>query len=379
MSASAPRVAQLKRASADPLRRLSWAALAALAIVSVLAPEIFSPFWLSQILTRALWLGIAALSLIFLSSYAGMVSLAQVGLYAVAGFAMANLGQGVGGVALGWSPWLAVIGGIVVATVVGFGFGLIAARSYGIYFLMITLALTLIVFYFFAQVTQLAGYGGVRNVATPGLIGDPVTHPDGLYYVSLVAAVACLLGTRYIGRTPFGVVMQGIRDEPSRMRALGFNVSLHRALAFSAGAFVASIAGVLSVWWSTQISPGDVDITQAINVLIIAVIGGLYRLEGAFLGALVYSILDNYSRNWTPTIGSWLGPGRFATVLGVIFLVIVLASPGGLLGLWDSLIARLRPRADPGPPGPTGIGSAAGATPDASASASAVEQPRGVV
>jgi branched-chain amino acid transport system permease protein len=375
VSATAQPVSGLRR-PATPGRALGWAALALLAIVAILAPAIFSGFWLSQILTRALWLGIAALSLIFLSSYGGMVSLGQVGLYGVAGFAMANLGRGVGGVALGWTPWLAVAGGIVVATLVGLAFGAIAARSYGIYFLMITLALSLIVFYFFAQVTQLAGYGGIRNVATPGLIGDPVTHPNGLYYVSLVAAVACLLWTRYLGRTPFGLVLQGIRDEPVRMRALGYNVSLHRALAFGMGAFIAAIAGILSTWWSTQISPGDVDINQTITVLIIAVIGGLYRLEGAFVGALVYSILDNYSRNWTPTVGTWLGPGRFATVLGVIFLVIVLASPGGLIGLWESATQRVRrlshaPVPEPPPP------SAAGEEPGDPASA--VNQPRGAV
>ena len=376
MSATAQRVGGLRRPAANPSRTLGWAALAVLAVVALLAPAIFSNFWLSQILTRALWLGIAALSLIFLSSYGGMVSLAQVGLYGVAGFAMANLGHGVGGLALGWTPWLAVAGGIVIATLVGLGFGAIAARSYGIYFLMITLALSLIVFYFFAQVTQLAGYGGVRNVATPGVIGDPVTHPDGLYYVSLVAAVACLILTRYLGRTPFGLVLQGIRDEPERMRALGYNVSLHRALAFGIGAFVAAIAGILSTWWSTQISPGDVDINQTITVLIIAVIGGLYRLEGAFVGAIVYSILDNYSRNWTPTVGTWLGPGRFATVLGVIFLVIVLASPGGLIGLSESIMARLRRRSRGSAPEPPDSTSSGTGPPD---SASVVNQPRGAV
>ena len=378
MSATAGPLGRLQRPALTPSRVLSWGLLAVLGTVCLLAPEIFSSFWLSQILTRALWLGIAALSLIFLSSYGGMVSLAQTGLYGVAGFAMANLGQGVGGVALGWSPWLAVLGGIAVATLIGFMFGVIAARSYGIYFLMITLALTLIVYYFFAQVTQLAGYGGIRNVVTPGLIGDPVTHPDGLYYVSLAAAVACLLGIHYLGRTPFGMVMQGIRDQPERMRALGYNVALHRALAFGIGAFVASIAGILFVWWTTQISPGDVGIDQAINVLIIAVIGGLYRLEGAFVGALVYSILDNYSRSWTPTVGVWLGPGRFATVLGLIFLVIVLVSPGGLVGIGESLRTRLRrPGRPPAPTGPPAPSSAEG--PGAADSVStAVTKPGGV-
>ena len=68
----------------------------------------------------------------------------------------------------------------------------------------------------------------------------------------------------------------------------------------------------------------------------IAVIGGLYRLEGAWVGALAFALLDNYSREWTPEIGNVLGPERFNTLLGIIFLIIVLVSPGGLVGIWES-------------------------------------------
>jgi branched-chain amino acid transport system permease protein len=156
------------------------------------------------------------------------------------------------------------------------------------------------------------------------------------------------VGIRYLARTPFGLALQGIRDDPARMQALGYNVALHRALAFGVGAFIASIAGILSVWYTTQISPGGVNVSQTINILIIAVVGGLYRLEGAWIGAFVFSLIDNYSRVWMPNVGDWLGPERFETIIGVIFLVIVLASPGGLVGIWESVWAR-RNRAMRGP------------------------------
>ena len=93
-----------------------------------------------MILTKALWLGIAAASLIFLAAYGGMVSLAQVGIYGVAGMTYANLVLADGGAAAAWNPYVALVVALVVATVVGLGFGWIAARSEGIYFLMITLA-----------------------------------------------------------------------------------------------------------------------------------------------------------------------------------------------------------------------------------------------
>jgi branched-chain amino acid transport system permease protein len=73
------------------------------------------------------------------------------------------------------------------------------------------------------------------------------------------------------------------------------------------------------------------------------VIGGLYRLEGAWVGAIFFALLDNYSREHTPDIGEVLGPERFNTLIGIIFLVIVLVSPGGLVGLWDKAKERMGP------------------------------------
>ena len=126
-----------------------------------------------MILTKALWLGIAAASLIFLAAYGGMVSLAQVGIYGVAGMTYANLVLADGGAAAAWNPYVALVVALIVATVVGLGFGWIASRSEGIYFLMITLAFSVLVFYFFSQVTGLSGFGGVNSVDLPGIVGSP--------------------------------------------------------------------------------------------------------------------------------------------------------------------------------------------------------------
>jgi branched-chain amino acid transport system permease protein len=322
--------------------RLTWPFLAGIVVLAALLPLVFDEFFVSVILTKALWLGIAAASLIFLAAYGGMVSLGQVGIYGVAGMVYANLVLADGGNAAAWNPWLALIVALLAATLVGLVFGAIAARSEGIYFLMITLAFSVLVYYFFSQVTQLSGFGGVNNLDLPGVVGNPAQDPDALFYVTLVVSVLVFLGLRGASRTAFGLSLQGVRDEPARMRALGFDVTLHRTLAFCLAAFVAGIAGVLSVWYNRRISPGSIDLAQTIDVLIIAVIGGLYRLEGAWVGALVYALIDNYSRKWVPDVGNVLGPARFNTVIGVIFLIIVLASPGGLVGLWEQARDRLR-------------------------------------
>jgi branched-chain amino acid transport system permease protein len=321
--------------------RLGWVGLAVVVVVAAVMPFVVSDFFLNVILTKALWLGVAAASLVFLAAYGGMVSLGQVGIYGVAGMTYANLVLADGGSAAAWNPWLALIAALVVATLVALGFGWIAARSEGIYFLMITLAFSVLVFYFFSQVTQLSGFGGVNRVDLPTILGTPEQDPVPRYFVTLVVAVLVFVALRGIARTAFGLGLQGIRDEPARMRALGFDVTLHRLLAFGLAGFVAGVAGVLSVWYNSRITPGSINLEQTINILIIAVIGGLYRLEGAWIGALAYALIDNYSREWVPDIGNVLGSARFNTIIGLVFLIIVLLSPGGLVGIWEGVRNRL--------------------------------------
>jgi branched-chain amino acid transport system permease protein len=321
-----------------------WLGVAAVALVLLLAPVIFSDFFYGVLLSQALWLGLVAMSLIFLSSYGGMVSLAQVGIFGVAGVTAANLAAAEGGLEVAINPWLATVLGIAAAVAVALIFGAIAARSEGIYFLMITLAFGVIVFFFFGQVTQISGHGGVNSVEVPGAVGSQTGDPASLYYISLAVAAIAFVAVLYLGRTPFGLTLQGIRDDPIRMRALGYNVALHRTLAFAVAGLIAAVAGILSVWYTRRIGPGSVDLATVIDVLVVAVIGGLYRLQGAWVGALVFVLIDNYSREWTPEIGSVLGPQRFNTLIGLIFLAIILLSPGGLVGAWERARDWIRAR-----------------------------------
>ena len=172
-------------------------------------------------------------------------------------------------------------------------FGALASRSYGIYFLMITLVLGVIANLFFGQVTSVSGFGGIGGIPIPDFLSR-TAHPDRLYFVTLAVALA-VYALRYVARTPFGLTLQGIRDDPLRMRSLGYNVALHRMLAFTFAGFVAAIGGILFVWWNAQIAPSTIGLGATIDVLVIAVIGGLYRLEGAWLGALVFVVINNYA------------------------------------------------------------------------------------
>jgi len=322
--------------------RPGWAIGPALLLVGALGPLIFSAYWVSFILTQTFWLGIAAASMIFLSAYGGMVSLAQVGIYGVAGIVLGNVvtsGQ-VKGLHLGWNPWYGILIAIAVATAVGLMLGFLASRSFGIYFLMLTLTFGVLIYYFFSSVTIFSGFSGISGVQvhTPHVIGNPTEHPNRLYYIALAAALVVYAGVRYVVRTPFGLTLQGIRDDPVRMSSLGYNVALHRALSFGFAAFIASLAGVLFVLWNDHVDPTSFGLNAIIDLLIIGVIGGLYRLEGAWVGAFAFVLINNYTHDVSvPIVG-----GSFNTVIGAIFLAIVLVSTGGLLGIWEWLNTNAR-------------------------------------
>ena len=210
-----------------------------------------------------LFLGVVAASLIFLSAYGGMVSLAQVSIYGVAGFALGNLttNGNTKGLNLGWAEAPGIVVALVIAVVVAFVFGALASRSYGIYFLMITLVFSVIANLFFGQVTSVSGFGGISGIPIPDFLSR-TAHPDRLYFVTLAVALLVYALLRYVARTPFGLVLQGIRDDPVRMSSLGYNVTLHRTLAFAFAGFIAAIGGVLFVWWNAQIAPSTIGLER---------------------------------------------------------------------------------------------------------------------
>lgn len=334
----------------DP-KTVAERAIGVLALVlAVAAPFLFSEFWLNSILTQALILGIGAASLIFLSAFGGMISLAQSGLMGITGYALANMvtqrvpGGETKGLLLGWDPTLSLVLAIALTVGIGLVFGAVASRSYGIYFLMLTLTYTVIAFLFVGSVTLIGGFSPVAGVDdyTPGFIGEIATDRTRLYFIALIVAVFVYFLIRYLIRTPFGISLQGIRDEPVRMASLGYNVAFHRTLAFGVGALVAALGGVLYAWWFGQLSPTIMGLDATIQLLVIAVIGGLRRIEGAWLGALAFLVINNEITNRIPASGLPVIGGTFNTVIGLIFLAIVIVSPDGLMGIWDRIWGAAR-------------------------------------
>jgi branched-chain amino acid transport system permease protein len=311
-------------------------------VVLLVLPAFVSPFIMFQIMGWSFVLGLIALSLSFLGGYGGMISLAQMTFAGLAGYLVAIFGDSaVATISLGW-PWWATIPlalGLTVlfATLVGW----LAVRTEGIYTIVITLAIAAAFFYFTRQNYDIFnGFQGFNSVLPPQLFGVDWRGPMAFYYLSLFWASAGYFLVLYLSRAPFGLALQGVRDNPRRMAALGYNVTAHRVAAYALAGLIAGVGGVLLTWQSSQISPGTVAIGPAIDILVIAVVGGLRHPVGAFLGALVYVVLKIFATDILVAFG--LSGERFQLVIGLGFLVIVFFSPDGILGQLDRFRANLK-------------------------------------
>jgi branched-chain amino acid transport system permease protein len=330
-------MAVLPRSAAPTVRPITfpWLGQAVLALALITYPLVATPFFTFQIGAYVLVLGTIALSLMFLAGYGGMVSLAQMTIAGVAGYMIAIFGTNSAGLGLSW-PWYATVPtAIAIATIASVLIGWIAVRTEGIYTIMITLAIA-VAFFYFAQQNYVVfnGFTGFAGLAPPHLFGLDWRAPVPFYYLALAVAAVAYAVVLYISRSTFGLSLQAIRDNPRRMAALGFDVKLHRITAYAIAGMIAACAGVLMVWFNGRISPGTIAVDPVISILVIAVLGGIGRPIGPFLGALVYVLLENFAIDL-------IDRERFNLVIGLAFLSIVLFSPDGILGLYERLKTRV--------------------------------------
>jgi branched-chain amino acid transport system permease protein len=297
-------------------------------------PFVATPFFTFQIGGQALALGLIALSLSFLAGYGGMVSLAQMTVAGVAGYCVAIFGASATPISFGWPWWVVVPISIAVATIFSALVGWLSVRTEGIYTIMITLAMGVAFYYLALQnYSVFNGFQGFQKVYPPTVLGIDWREPTPFYFLSLSMSLLGYFAVKWLVRTPFGLSLQGVRDNPRRMNSLGFNVVAHRVLAYAVAGVIASVGGILLVWYNGLITPNSMNTGWLINILVIAILGGLKHPIGAFIGAIVFVLLQTFAIDV-------IDRERFNLVIGIVFLGIVLFSPAGLVGLWAWLRDR---------------------------------------
>jgi branched-chain amino acid transport system permease protein len=323
---------------ANPDRQMFWVKTALWISALLIYPLFASPFFVYQIGAQTLVLGIIALSLSVLAGQGGMVSLSQMTIAGFAAYMVAIFGSsGVVGISLNWQPWIAIVIALVLSVALALVIGALSIRTEGIQTIMITLAIGVAFFYLTQQNYALFnGFQGFSEIYPPTIFGLDTSLPYHFYYLCLSISAVLVLLMIYLQRSTVGVALQGVRDNARRMNALGFNVNAHRLVAHGFSGLIAGIGGVLFVYYNHRISPGSINTFALINILVIAVLGGLRHPLGAFIGAALFVLLQNFAIDF-------FSRERFNLVIGGVFLIVIFISSDGLLGLWERVQTLFRP------------------------------------
>jgi branched-chain amino acid transport system permease protein len=308
------------------LRELTGWRMPLLAVVAIVlaAGPLFLGSYGVGLLTQVAILAILAMSLDVLLGYTGLPSLGHAAFFGVAAYAVAVLST-----TYRADFWVCAVASILIGTALAAALGLIVSHVRDVYFLMITLALGMVLWglsYRWIPVT--GGDNGISGI--PNLLvhaGIPLTGAVAFYYVTLLVLVASGALMALLVGSPFGLSLRGIRENEGRMKSLGFNTWLHCYLSFVlAGAF-ASVAGVMWAYYNGFVSPTYLDLTASSELFLMVTLGGPATLVGPVLGAGIIVLLKNVMSAYT---------ARWLLILGIVYIVAILAAPKGLWNLGRS-------------------------------------------
>lgn len=298
------------------------AVIALLIAIAALTPHA-TPFLL-LLVTRGLILAILAMSVDLLLGFTGLPSLGQAAYLGLGAYLAAILASRYQ-FGLGWDFLLVILFGVLLGAVAAAFFGLFALRAGGVYFLMITLALSQCVWGLAYRWDSLTGGdNGINLLGRPTLGPLPLGNDTIYFYLVFGFFVLSLLALYVLVESPFGRSLIGIREREVRMRVLGYNTWLHKYIAFIIAGGFGGLAGVLWAQLSGQVSPEDLTLTTSVDALLMVVLGGPGTLVGGVLGAAIVLFLRGYLSTLVP----W-----WQYALGGVYVLAIYFLPDGLLGL----------------------------------------------
>jgi branched-chain amino acid transport system permease protein len=297
-------------------------------IMPIAAPFVFPQFLVlgSQILITALF----AMSLDLIMGYAGMVSLGHAAFFGLGAYGaglMANHGMG--------DPLLGLLVAALVASMVGFLVSFLVLRGHDLARLMVTLGVGLMLYEAANKASWLTGgVDGLSGMQITRLLGWRDFDLEGrlAYGYSLVVLFLIFLFLRRLVRSPFGLALKGIRENARRMPAIGTPVTRRLVTAFTISAAIAGVAGALLAETTQFVGLDTLNFERSAEVLIMLVLGGTGRLYGAIVGAAIFMVAQDRLAGINPVYWQFW--------LGVLLVAIVMAGRGGVLGVWDRIVAQ---------------------------------------
>jgi len=304
---------------------LLWVACILLAVLPFAAERFYV-----QLATQMMVLAIFALSLDLLVGFTGLVSFGHAAFYGIAGYGLAILSRDAGFTSI----WLTLPICLAACGLTALAIGWLAIRTSGIYFIMVTLAFSQMIYFFFNDARGFGGSDGLYVMVKPrmelaGTVLFNLQNRTVLYYAVLASLVGTFLFLRMLLRSPFGQVINAIRINESRTRAIGYPVQRYKLASFAIAGVLAGLAGYLGATQFGYVNPAHIGWRESGKILIVVVLGGAGTLWGPVLGAFVVVLLEDTLSAMTE---HWL------LLMGGIVIGIVLLLPKGMAGLVLKLV-----------------------------------------
>jgi len=293
--------------------------LAALAAVPPVAALLGQPFYL-DLFRRIMIFAIAALSLNLILGYGGMVSFGHAAYLGIGGYAVGILAHH--GIHDGFLQFgVAIVASAAIALVIG----AISIRTSGVYFIMITLAFTQMLFYLGISLDEYGGDDGMRLAAHTRFAGLlDLRDPTPFYYFVLVILAGLLYLVHRLVGSRFGIVLRATKSNEARTRAIGFSPYLYKLAAFVIAGAMCGVAGALFVNQTAYLTPAFMSWTRSGEIMFMVILGGMATLIGPVLGAAALLLLEDLLQSWTE---------HWQIILGPVLVLVVLFAKRGLAGL----------------------------------------------
>jgi branched-chain amino acid transport system permease protein len=292
--------------------------LAALAAVPPLAAAFGQPFYL-DLFRRIMIFAIAALSLNLILGYGGMVSFGHAAYLGIGAYAVGILAHH--GVDNGFLQFAVAIGASAAIALV---IGAVSIRTSGVYFIMITLAFTQMLFYLGISIEEYGGDDGMRLAARSRFFGLDLGSPTPFYYFVLAILAGFIYLVHRIVNSRFGLVIRAAKSNEARTRAIGFSPYPYKLAAFVIAGAMGGVAGALLVNQTAYLTPEFMNWTRSGEIMFMVILGGIATLVGPVLGAAALLLLEDLLAAWTT---------HWQIILGPILVLVVLFARGGLAGL----------------------------------------------
>jgi branched-chain amino acid transport system permease protein len=295
------------------------AVLLALAAVPPLAAAFGQPFYL-DLVRRIMIFAIAALSLNLILGYGGMVSFGHAAYLGIGAYAVGILAHH--GIDNGFLQFAAAIAASAVVALV---IGAVSIRTSGVYFIMITLAFTQMLFYLGISLEEYGGDDGMRLAARSQFLGIlDLGSPTPFYYFVLAVLAAFLYLVHRLVNSRFGMVIRATKSNEARTRAIGFSPYPYKLAAFVIAGAMCGVAGALLVNQTAYLTPEFMNWTRSGEIMFMVILGGIATLIGPVLGAAALLLLEDLLAAWTT---------HWQIILGPILVLVVLFTRRGLAGL----------------------------------------------